>query len=492
MNNTSARPIGDSTTVIDIADRDEMDDDMFPLSATKSWFTRDVNRRYLNYSTTMQEFTPKGPTEFGGTFVFELGSVKSCDLLHSVALQLKLGHWFPPNVLEKFQNGTYTYDDPSSAWYYANSLGTAIIAKADFLLEDQVLETIDGTLTNIISLLFADINTQYGIGIDGYGTASIPALKAWPSSHVFPTSNGFLTCILPFSFQRIRLRNGFPLISCKEGTVRVSITLRPFSECVRIASGIRANCNETPLGKSFLCNIKGGGQTTLIASSTMPQFEDARLLTYGVLLDGKLRTAALRAPFERMFREIQPFRFSEPQKYLLTVPDNGVVKLQLPLEVNGPCEEILWILRRKAVSINNEWTNYSNRTEEEYNPIYRPLQSMLQYASVQVDGTTLIEASGDFFRRDIARRHKGGNVAYNAFVYGYSFAQHPGRQNPSGWMNASRSSDVRLRLTVQPPPRNVYQIQDAADTLEFEVFVYCSSLNWVRFENGIANKIFSS
>ena len=299
-------------------------------------------------------------------------------------------------------------------------------------------------------------------------------------------NNGFISCILPFSFQRIRLRNGFPLISCKEGTVRIAITLRPFFECVRIASGLRTSCEETPLGKSFVFNVAGAipSTKTIVASSTIPQFQDARLVTYGVLLDGKLRTAALRAPFERLFREVQTFYFSEPKKYLVNVPKHGVVNLQLPIEVNGPCEEIVWFIRRKAVSINNEWTNYSNRIEEEYEPTYRPLQSMLQHASIQLDGSPLIEAEGDYFRRDVAKRHKGGIVPYNNFVYGYCFSTNPGFQNPSGWLNTSRSNDVRIRLSIKPP--------GGSEDLEFEVTVYCISLNWVRFENGIANKVFSS
>jgi len=486
MNNLGGkRPLGDSTTVLDLADRDEMDDDIFPMSSEKSWFTRNSERRTLNYSSVIQEFIAKGSTSFGGRLVFELGSVKACDLLFSVALQIRLGHWFPPSIVEQIQNGLLTYANPEEAWFYANSLGSCLISKAEFLLEDQVLETVDGNFANLFGLLFTDVNTQFGVGVDANGRVGIPDLINWPDNRVFPTSNGFISCILPFSFQRIRLRNGFPLISCKEGTVRVAITLRPFSECVRIASGIRATCNDTPLGKSFVFDVQGGGpQQTIVASSVVPEFQDARLVTYGMLLDGKLRQAALKAPFDRLFREIQPFSFTEPAKYVVNVPAKGVVRLQLPLEVNGPLEEILWFIRRKAVSVNNEWTNYSNRLESEYNPITGPFQSMLVHGSLQVNGIPLIEAEGDYFRRDAAKRHKGGVVAYNNFIYGYCFAIAPGLQNPSGWMNASRSSDVRLRLDIRPPGGN--------EDLEFEVVVYCISLNWVRFENGIANKVFSS
>lgn len=487
MNDKSKRPIGDSTTVIDLADRDDMDDDMFPLSATKSWFTRDANRRYLNFTPVIQEFNHKGTAEFGGRLTFEIGAVKACDLLFSVGLQIRLGHWLPPDILEKLEEGTWRYADPDKSWYYANSLGTALIAKAEFLLEDQVLETVDGDFGNVFSLLFSDVNTQFGYGVDGNGRTSIPRLLDWPyqrETQPFPTTNGIISCILPFSFQRIRLRNGFPLSSVKEGTVRVVLTLRPFSECVRVATGVRATCNETPLGKTFEFEEVGGpGTASITASEVVPAFADLRLVTYGVLVDGKLRQAMIHAPFERMFREVQTFKFTEPKKYVVNTTSQGTVSLQLPLEVNGPVEEILWFIRRKAVADNNEWTNYSNTLESEYDPVLHPFESMLVHAQLQVNGIPMIDAEGDYFRREAAKHHRGGIVGYRNFVYGYCFADQPGRQNPTGWMNASRSTDVRLRVEVRPP-------SGSAD-LEFEIVVYSIALNWVRFENGIANRIFT-
>jgi hypothetical protein len=241
---------------------------------------------------------------------------------------------------------------------------------------------------------------------------------------------------------------------------------------------MRVDCNEVPLGKAF----DFGGQN-VVASALTPTFLDARLVTYGVLTDGKLREALIRASYERIFREIQKFTFSEPKRYLVN-SGGGVVRLQLPLEVNGPLEEIIWIIRRKAVALNNEWTNYSDTLESEYDPLYRPFKSMLKYGELQVNGIPLIEADGEYFRRNMARNHKGGIVAYNSFIYGYTFAVDPGSHNPSGWINASRTADVRLRLDILPP--------NGSEDLEFEVFVYTLGINWVRFEHGLVNKLFSS
>jgi hypothetical protein len=472
------RPLGDQTTLIDIADRDEMDDTLFPLDATKSWFTRTQSRRVLPFTPVIQEFTTKGVLDFGQKFVFEIGSVNAGDLLFTVALQVQLGHWFPPDIVLAIQEQTLTYTNPQDAWFYANSLGTSLIQKAEFIVGDHVLETIDGDLSAIYNTLFTDLNMQFGLSTDAYGSVDIPTLLDRNPSQVFPTTSGFLTCILPFSFQRVRLQNGFPLISCREKTVRIEVTLRPFSECIRIAGGIRPSCNTTPLNTEFQFNTQ-----TVTTGGVAPTFADARLLTYGVMTDGKLRTALLKAPFERIFREVQSFHFSEPKKYVVN-SGGGMVRLQLPLEVNGPVEEIVWVIRRKAVNLNNEWTNYSNTLESEYNSVYNPFQSMLDYATIQVNGTPLIEAEGDFYRRHIAMAHKGGSKAYNSFIYGYTFAQKPGEHNPSGWMNASKSTDVRMRIDVRPP--------NGSEDLEFEVLVYCFALNWVRFENGIANKLFSS
>ena len=482
--NSSSRPIGERTTVIDLTDRDDMDDDIFPLNATKSWFTRDSDRRCLNFTPVLQEFVHKGTAEFGGRLMFEIGSVKACDLLFSVALQIKLGHWLPPDILQGLQTGTLQYDDPDSAWYYANSLGTALIAKAEFLLEDQVLETVDGDFANCFSQLFSDVNTQHGIGTDAYGRVSISRLLDWSETRPFPT-DGYITCILPFSFQRVRLRNGFPLASVKEGTVRVALTLRPFKECVRRANGFRDTCDQTPLGQEFVFQtVPETEPITVTASSIIPQFTDLRMVTYGMLVDGKLRTALVKAPFERMFRELQTFRFTEPKRYVITIPNSETIQLQLPLEVNGPIEELIWFIRRKATSVNNEWTNYSNTLEDEFQSLTHPFESMLVSASLQVNGITLVDQDGDFFRREIAKAHHGGLVAYNSFLYGYTFSEKPGQHDPTGWMNASRSTDVRLRIEVRPP-------SGSAD-LEWEVCVFAIAMNWVRFENGIANKVFTS
>jgi hypothetical protein len=57
-------------------------------------------------------------------------------------------------------------------------------------------------------------------------------------------------------------------------------------------------------------------------------------------------------------------------------------------------------------------------------------------------------------------------------------------------MNASRTTDVRIRMDIRPPPPDANET-DGID-MEFEVCIFSLAMNWVRFENGIVNKVFSS
>lgn len=481
------RPLGDPTTIIDICDRDNQDDFLFPLDTNKSWFVRDTERRVLPFTTVIQEFPFKGQGTWNGTLQFDIGNYKSCDLLFGVAVQIKLGHWLPDTIIENIKRKKWTYKDNADIWYYANSLGTTLIKEAELLLEDHTVEKVGGDFTNVFSRVYPDMNTQYGISTDAYGFVGFQRLLNPDVTKMYPTEDGWITCILPFSFQREKLRSAFPVLAVKEGALRIKITLRPFDECVRSGALRRGGCEDTPCGKTFTFvnnTYPYYQEETYTTSPNPPDFKSIRLLTYGCVLDGSYRQALLRKPFDRIYRDVFTFKYDEPSKYTVIVTGNNTVQVTLPLECNGPVEEIIWFVRRKAVRDNNEWTNYTSILEREYDPVYSPVGSLLKEATIQIDGIDAITGDEGFFRRSIGEIHKGGIVSWNSMIYGYSFAQRPGKHDPSGWFNASRANDVRLRLRVSPPG-------GSAD-LDWEVVVFIVSMNWVRFQNGLASKVFNS
>jgi hypothetical protein len=483
------RPRGDITTLLDLTPRDAQDDAYTPLQTDASWFSRDPDRRVTPFVPVMQEFQYRGPGAFGQRFTFDLASLTSGDIIVAAVLQIQMTHWLPLDSILKLSSQTYSYSDPQTAWFYANSLGTILIQSCELEVDGDTLETVDGDWSNCFSLLFPDLNSQFGIGVDHYGRANLDYLKNWPPYRIFPTENGYIHCILPFSFGRTRLREAFPLIACREGTVRIHVTLRPFSEVVRQLRGFRDTCDATPLNQTFqLKENRLPFPATVSVQSIVepPTLQNVRLLTWGAMLEGNIRNAMIYKPFEIMHREVQTFYFSEPLKYVVAKQNiDDIIRIQLPLEANHPIEEIIWFIRRKAVSENNDWTNYSNVTEREFDPIYRPREGMLLSAKIQANGITLVEAEEQYFRQLIARHHRGGDVAFTNFVYGYPIARWPGEQHqPSGSLNASRLSSLRLTLDVRPPSGGM-----SADTA-WEVKVFCLSLNWYRFQNGILNRMF--
>jgi hypothetical protein len=172
---------------------------------------------------------------------------------------------------------------------------------------------------------------------------------------------------------------------------------------------------------------------------------------------------------------VQTFYFAEPQKYIMSKNSaNDTIRIALPLEANHPLEEIVWFVRRKD-GLNNEWVNYSDALEVSA----KAPAPLLVTAEVQANGVTLCQSDEGYFRDLIARVHKGGAVPYQSFIYGYPFARHPGAHQPSGTLNASRVQNLRLVLEVK-----------GAGGVEWEVKVFCLGINWLRFQNGMANAVF--
>jgi hypothetical protein len=499
------RPRGDITTVLDLTDRDSQDNTMFPLDTDASFFHRDDHKTAYPTTVSIQEFTQRGPADWGQKFTFEIGSLPAGDLLQAIILQIKLDSWYPGHILQLLSKGEIQADtvlNPTDYWTYANSLGTSIIEYADFIAGDQTIERLTGEFMRAFFNVYADVNNLVGISADAIG--SVPYAYLTPSTvnqtafnpnRPFPTEDGTIFCVLPFFFLRTRLKEVFPLLSCNENSVRIDIKLRPFNQVVRNFAGYRANCEDTPLNKTVPFT---GLATPTPTADCAPAFKDFRIITCCALTSGTLRNQFLRSPFEQMVKLVQTFAFEEPLKYLVSKPNSNTdtVEIQLPLELNHPVTELLWVFRRKAVLINNEWSNFTPAISLESTPekVYPP---WLDHASIRINGSELISADGNWFREHIAAQHRGGIIPYYSYVYGYSFAKYPDKHQPSGAANMSRATSVSLNLRVNTPlAKDLASLStpcvfDPTTVGGWEVFVFAIHMNWLRFENGICNRMFT-
>ena len=499
------RPRGDITTVLDLTDRDSQDNTYFPLTTDESFFHRGDHKTVYPSTVSVQEFTQRGPADWGQKFSFEIGSLPAGDLLQSVILQFKLSSWYNGNIVSKLTQGLIKADldtNPSAYWTYMNSLGTAIIEYAEFIVKDQTIERISGEFIRAFFNTYADVNNLIGISTDAIGSTPVQYMAPGyveqtelNPNRPYPTEDGTFFCILPFFFIRTRLKEVFPLISCNENTVRIDVKLRPFDQVVRNYIGYRENCTQTPLNSEV--NFIGLDTPTQTANCP-PAFQDFRILTVCPLLTGSLREKYLHKPFEQMVKIVKSFHFEEPLKYIVSKPslNSGTVEIQLPLELNHPTTELIWVFRRKAVAINNEWANFTPSIALETNPnrVYPP---WLDWATLRINGSEVISADGDWFREHIATAHKGGLITYNSYTYGYSFAKYPDEHQPSGTANMSRATSVTLNLRVNQPiavdlaSLNNPCVFDTSVVGGWEVFVFAIHYNWLRFENGICNRMFS-
>lgn len=510
------RPKGDVKTVLDLTDRDIQDDILFPTPATAededlvSWFAA-PERRTVHFTPQVQTFPYKGAAQFGGQLSFEIDRVSAGDLIHMVALQIRLGHWLDEGVIAKIEAGQIYYQNPNDAWTYINGIGRALIESAEFVIDDTTIERVDTVSADCILKLFPDLNNIFGFGRDGVGYTNIAELVTAPSTTAtgeptgmfdpkrpYTTENGNIFCLVPFFFTRHPYKGAFPLLSvtgAQNSKVRINFNLRSFDQCVRKCNGYRSDCNETPLNKVFnFLTFPDLQPYPITTGRNPPAFKDVKMIVFSSLIDADMRTKYIRKPFETIYRTLQPFVFSEPLKYAVAASNSSVdsIRVQLPLEFNHPIEEIFWVIRRKAVNINNDWLNFSSYTEHQYrsNTELIPQEPLIE-GSISINGIQLIQQTGKWFRHHIASLHRGGIVPYTSYIYGYSFARKPGSFNPSGTINASRTSSIRLDLTVRVPPSDSNSF-NAAENQTWEVLVYGCAINWLRFQNGIGSSIYNS
>jgi hypothetical protein len=184
---------------------------------------------------------------------------------------------------------------------------------------------------------------------------------------------------------------------------------------------------------------------------------------------------------ELMMNPVTESVYAEPLKYVVNRGVDGVVTVKLPLtDANGPLKQILFFLRRTdAVSKYAEWTTFGATLESEEDPTFAPYRPLLQHAQLMVGTAVFADEDEAWWRAAGNVSMPGGIRGYGNYIYAYNFAESPTAFSPSGSVNAGRA-DLFLTLSVAPPPG-----------VEWTVSVFFVSTNFMRFENGLANQVFS-
>jgi hypothetical protein len=301
---------------------------------------------------------------------------------------------------------------------------------------------------------------------------------------ISPSEDGSVYAMFPFWFAR-RRNAAFPMSSIYgEGNLRFHITFRKFNDVIRKTIQPRS-CDENMLGKT----IKLTNNDILLPFNfdanilhVSPSLKDASLICGLMHLDGPLRDAYISKPHEELIEPVLNIPFNEPLKYLVSTGDADTITVSLPLDAaNGPVKELIWFIRRKANSQFNSWTNYGAYLENEIDPMYKPQRPLLKKAVLRIGTVVWADQEEQWWRTRGALDHPGGIRVLTSYIYAYSFATDPSKFGPSGSVNSSRSP-LRLDLTIEPPT--------GVDDKEWEVQVFILTNNWLRFQNGMCERVY--
>jgi hypothetical protein len=376
--------------------------------------------------------------------------------------------------------------DISGSWIYTDRLGAIIIEKAELEVGGITVDTINGDWATVVAAagLTGERLAAWTDSIVGSAAPTEPFRRQMLIS---PTEDGYIYCWLPFWFAR-RKNTAFPLCSMRDKPVRIHITLRPFLDCVRMWDTPRISCTDGPLGKTnayrdFIYEWPVFDSWTNLGAA--PLFEDARMMFGVSYLDDSLRPSYQR-PHEVLIEQVMTMNFAEPLKYAINTPSADSILVGLPLTaLNNPLRRLFFFLRRKAVFRYNEWTNFGSRLEDEVDTTYAPQKPLLRRAKLLVGTVVLADQPERWWRSVDSINLPGAAELYNKYIYSIGFDGDRDTFGPQGGtLNASRA-DIRLDLEVEPPK------SAAGINTEWEVVVFGVGYNWLRFQNGIANLMYT-
>ena len=507
-------PVGEMKRLVSLVDRGESDEYFYPKSAENTLFLPQF-KPYHNFTQETIELPYTGAANWGQRITFTMPFPWLGDCLNWVALRITPNHWLPGNAIQGLSQNVsqrWSYPDISNAWIWATNLGSSSIALVEMEVNGIVIEKWSGDWIDVWHRLYMDSSRAGGWADSVAGTLDknrLGALRQFANQDnivyfdspageantvidtlnsaatVSPTEDGSVYAYFPFWFAR-RRNAAFPLASIQgEGNVRFHITFRPFNDVIRKVLVPRA-CGETVLGTNqvIIDNDTSIPDDTIFAiPPNAPNFKDAALICGFTHFEGDLRKAYVHSPHEILTEPVINIPFSEPLKYVINTGDADTITVSLPLEAaNGPIREVIWFLRRKDAYKFNSWTNYGAYLENEWDYIYKPQRSLLKKAVLRVGSVVWADQDEMWWRHRGALQHPGGSLIMSSYVYAYSFAHDPTKFGPTGSMNASRA-EMRLDLTIIPPT-------DVENT-EWEVQVFIVGHNWMRFQNGLAERLFT-
>lgn len=259
------------------------------------------------------------------------------------------------------------------------------------------------------------------------------------------TQTGIKKLLIPLPFWFTRgIERSLPLIALQYTDIKIIIQFKPFSKCwFKLTDAIEPSAISITKA-NLICNY-----------IYLDTFERQKIATQPL--------------FEYLIEQ-----FQENTSY--QVPLNSI-NLNIPVFLNHPVKELIWMYRTNNATNNNDYYNYANILN--YNTVSEIKNEPFNTIQLRFNGNDRFDniTSGYFYLYQPYRHHSSGT---NQYIHVYSFAINPEGVQPSGTCNFSKLDSVTLNMICN---NNIQQ---------GTISIYAVNYNILRIQKGMAGIMFTS
>lgn len=297
-----------------------------------------------------------------------------------------------------------------------------------------------------------DVPLRYRIG-SSYPSANIDPITGQVRGITISSKKIYIP--LNFWFNR-DIGNSLPLISLQYSDTYLNLEMKPFYYIYKLLyskAGIYDYYapdiyNSTHRLINFVTNVN----KNFLLSDTSLDIKAYLDVNY-VFLDTLERTYFAYKPLKYLIEQTTRVLYD-------SIAQNAVLELVL----QNPVKEIIWVLKRNDLFLNNNWFDFQDR-----------MRHILIDAKILMNGVERIsEKDPQYFNYVQAYQHH--TTCRKNGIYMYSFSLSPEECSPTGSCNMSRVNKLQFPITIRQPDDTSYA---------YNIAFYVVNNNFVTISSGL-------
>ena len=297
-------------------------------------FYQKVLRQRTRWASYWRRVDFDNKPEFGKTAIVTLPVLG--ELITRATLVVDMPDIYAPQAAATTATATEVFP----AWSWTNGLGHALCSTMEFLIDSEVIDTLDSRLQEVL-------DEQTG-PVDHFNSKNNLIFRN-PSAYTdrsylgreppLPPQPQTVECVPPFWWNRGPGPQAFPIQALYKDKVQIRCSFRPVQDCVFTSTPTSATVpGPGPLPTLAGCPlVDATGTPTGFTMPTKWNFSDAYWIVEYVSLEdreaGAYRFADLQIPIEQ-------------HVLLPVVATNGAQNVRIPVEQGGLVREMTWVAQR--------------------------------------------------------------------------------------------------------------------------------------------------